>query len=222
MKKLIPLLLLSSISLTGCSILQNLTSMLGSLEEEESGETSDNLEQAIKYMNAYNYHMVYTVSTEYTTEEGTAPGSVAIGPYNYDIDLPRVHVVGPGVDDYYNVNEYNFQYVTHYYKDADGNYITKIEDLTQEQSQMKYFDQVEHSVNDYFKEEDGVYKMTEAKLKEYGFEEATLRLEGGKGITKIKIETVVSRTEETMIARARLNASLTQFGEVSVTLPDVI
>ena len=48
MKKLIPLLLLSSISLTGCSILQNLTSMLGSLEEEESGETSDNLEQAIK------------------------------------------------------------------------------------------------------------------------------------------------------------------------------
>ena len=222
MKKLIPLLLLSSISLTGCSILQNLTSMLGSLEEEEPGETSDNLEQAIKYMNAYNYHMVYTVSTEYLTEEGSAPGSVVLGPYNYDIDLPRVHVVGPAVDDYYNVNEYNFQYVTHYYKDGDGNYVTKIEDLTQEQPQMKYFDQVKHSVNDYFKEEDGVYKMTEAKLKEYGFEEVTLKLEGGKGITKIKIESVVSQKSDTMMMNAHLNASLTQFGEVSVTLPDVI
>lgn len=223
MKKLIPLLLLSTISLTGCSLLQNLTNMLGSLEEEEPGEVSDNIEQAIKYMNAYNYHMVYTVSTEYSSEEGSTPGSVVIGPYNYDIDLPRVHIVGPSaIDDYYNVNEMNFQYVTHYYKDTDGNYVTKIEDLTKEQPQMKYFDQVKHSVSDYAKESEGVYKMVEDKLKEYGFEEVTLKLEGGKGITKIKIESVVSQSNASMMMHAHLNASLTQFGEVSVTLPNVL
>ena len=221
MKKLIPLLLLSSISLTGCTILQSLTGMFGNLEEEESGEVYDDIEQAIEYMNAYNYHMVYTVTTEYESEEEN-PGSMVIGPYNFDIALPRVYVVSPGgSEEYFNVENNNFQTVTRYYKNGEGNYVTETRDLTTESSQLKYFDQTKHNVSDYVKKEDGIYKMTDAKLKEFGFEEASLRIEGEKGVEKIRIETVVSNTYDTMITHAHLNASLTQFGQISITLPDV-
>ena len=223
MKKLIPILLFASMSLTGCALLQNITNMIGGKgTNEEKGETYDDIEQAINYMNAYNYHMVYSITTEYSGGEEIDPGSMVIGPYNYDIALPKVYIVTPnGSEEYYNVENNNFQTVTRYYKDREGNFVTETRDLTTESSQVKYFDQATHHVSDYVKEEDGVYKMTEQKLKEYGFEDASLRIEGNKGVSKIIIETVVSQTYETMITHAHLNATLTQFGEVSITLPRV-
>ena len=229
MKKIIPLLLLSTLSLTGCSVLdvlQNAMNNLGSEESAEPGEPSDNIDLAIQYMNAYNYHMEYKIISDYedTTGENTSMPSMTVGPYKYDIDLPRVHVTGPlTMDEYFNVNDYNFQYVVRYSKDSDGNWVTSIVDLTQEVPQVKYFDQVHHNVSDYVrKDSEGKYEMVPEKLSEFGFSKATLQLEGGKGVTKIIIDTWVERMEDQYISRAHLHADLTQFGEISVTLPQVI
>ena len=225
MKKIMPLLLLCFL-LSGC----------GSSGNGGKGRDDDKiLAEAIRYMNACNYHFTYTLNINYSgyPEEYTSYfHNSTQGPYEYDCDYPRIHVWTSGsVNEYYNINNDDYSNLTRYYQ-RDGAWITQEGyDITKEKSQVKYFDQQKHYVTDYVKDnkEDLLFKMTDAKLAENGFNSLFLKITcANNKITKITVDSLVSLTELvteedgmnfSYTSDTILRGELTKFGEIRVTLP---
>lgn len=224
MKKIIPILILSSFALTGCNLVKDkISNLFGGGSKKESDKTL--LGAAVEFMNAYNYRMDYSVEVNYDVPEEYKDyvQNTVLGPYHYDIDFPRVYVSGSGTDDYFNIKNGDYQNVTHYYKDSDGNYQTNTVDLTTESNQVKYFDQATHSESDYKEVKTGVYEMVDEKLEYYGFERLTLQVIGQIRHPKVVIDSYMSQAspETAFTVNTHLHAELYQFGDVTVTLPDV-
>ena len=235
MKKYGLLFALSIMSLTisGCDFTNVDNTSLGPDESHES-ETSQNeeeaLEQAIGFMNAYNYLMSYSCEISYqpqgkiTSEMEEQFRSMSIGPYFYECAKPYVHLYSAGsLNEYYDTTD--LEKTIRYYMSG-GEWKTAEYDLTQENNQMKYFDQQTHYVTDYERESTNYYKMTKTKLEENGFVDLSLTIEtNGNEVIRILIHSIVDDVLDfdgvPVIARYELGAELSGFGSVTVTLPQI-
>ena len=229
MKKMIPLILLSLL-ISGCGGNAN-----GGNGGNDKKDDAAILEQAIKYMNDYNYHFTYTINMNYSgypDEYASFFNDSTMGPYEFDCDYPRIHASTPSgsINEYYLINNNDYSNLTRYYQ-KDGAWQKQDGyDITGERNQIKFFDQQKHNVSDYVKDpsEELLFKMTDAKLQENGFNSLFLKINYEKNkITKITVDSLVSYTE--LVNEEGMNFSytsdtilrgvLTDFGNIKVTLP---
>ena len=228
MKKILSLILLSFL-LGGCGSGNN-----AGPNNDKSQSDDAILEEAINLMNAYNYHFTYTINMNYSgysSEYADLFHDTTMGPYEFDCEHPRIHAYsGTTINEYYYINNNDFSNLTRYYQ-KDGAWQKQDGyDITNEKNQVKYFDQQTHYVSDYVKDDSEplLFKMTDAKLQENGFNSLFLKINYEKNkITKITVDSLVSYTE--LVNEEGMNFSytsdtilrgvLTDFGSIKVTLP---
>ncbi len=257
MKKIIPLLLMSFL-LTGCGLLHfggggkngssqnnpshnssqnvNTSSQNPTTQNQSSAKSeSDILGEVITLINDYNYHFTYTININYSgypEEYAEFFDDETIGPYEYDYDYPRVHVwsEADSINEYYKINNDNFDTITRYYQNNGVWTIQEDYSITGERAQVKYFDQQVHNVSDYVKDnsEDLLFKMTDAKLQENGFDSLYLKIDySNNHVNKVTVDSLVSMSQlipeesTNMTVNTNLRGVLTDFGNISVTLPTV-
>lgn len=205
---------LASLLLTGCNQLKDLMNVFSNLNiggSEESSEREqgnrEGFEKAIDLINQKNYFMVYKAVVL----------NMPITVY-YEIDENRVKL-GDDYTDYSNANEdgYAWDYV---YNSETGNYTKQMHDLSNEPASSRYLTREHLDASNYvYNEEKRCYEMKPAKLSYYGFEYSSITVSTVEDnrVKTIYIDTTIP--SDNTDYSSSFTATLTQFGEASVSMP---
>ena len=204
---------LASLLLTGCNQLKDLFNVFKNLsldtsEGSRDQGTREGFEKAIDLINQKNYFMVYKAEVL----------GIMMNVY-YEIDENRVKI-GDDYTDYSNANVdgYAWDYV---YNSETGNYTKQMHDLSNEPASSRYLTREHLDASNYeYNEEKRCYEMKPAKLSYYGFEYSSITVSTVENnrVKTVYIDTTIPSTNTAM--SSSFTATLTQFGEARVTMPD--